>query len=33
MRALFRITHVNLMRMNSEARELANYVFKRGGRY
>lgn len=33
MRALVRITHVNLMRMNSEARELANYVFKRGGRY
>ncbi|MDT8408077.1 MAG: cyclic nucleotide-binding domain-containing protein [Wenzhouxiangellaceae bacterium] len=33
MRALFRITHVNLMRMNKEARELANYVFKRGGRY
>ncbi|PKL96474.1 MAG: Crp/Fnr family transcriptional regulator [Gammaproteobacteria bacterium HGW-Gammaproteobacteria-8] len=33
MRALFRITHVNLMRMNSEARELANYVYKRGGRY
>jgi len=33
MRALFRITHVNLMRMNSEAEELANYVYKRGGRY
>ena len=33
MRALFRITHVNLMRMNQEAQELANYVFKRGGRY
>jgi len=33
MRALFRITHVNLMRMNREARELANYVYKRGGRY
>lgn len=33
MRALFRITHVNLMRMNTQARELANYVFKRGGRY
>ena len=33
MRALVRITHVNLMRMNSEAQELANYVFKRGGRY
>ena len=33
MRALFRITHVNLMRMNKEAEELANYVYKRGGRY
>ncbi|MFU8876965.1 MAG: Crp/Fnr family transcriptional regulator [Wenzhouxiangellaceae bacterium] len=33
MRALFRITHVNLMRMNREAGELANYVYKRGGRY
>lgn len=33
MRALFRITHVNLMRMNKEARELTNYVYKRGGRY
>ncbi|MEX0914586.1 MAG: cyclic nucleotide-binding domain-containing protein [Wenzhouxiangellaceae bacterium] len=33
MRALFRITHVNLMRMNKEAKELANYVYKRGGRY
>ncbi len=33
MRALFRITHVNLMRMNKEAQELANYVYKRGGRY
>lgn len=33
MRALFRITHVNLMRMNKEARQLANYVYKRGGRY
>lgn len=33
MRSLFRITHVNLMRMNNEARELANYVYKRGGRY
>ncbi len=33
MRALFRITHVNLMRMNREAQELANYVYKRGGRY
>jgi CRP-like cAMP-binding protein len=33
MRALFRITHVNLMRMNKEAQELANYVYKSGGRY
>jgi len=33
MRAIFRITHVNLMRMNREARELANYVYKMGGRY
>lgn len=33
MRAIFRITHVNLMRMNTEARELANYVYKMGGRY
>lgn len=33
MRALFRITHINRMRMNTEARELSNYVFKRGGRY
>lgn len=33
MRAIFRITHFNLMRMNREAQELANYVFKIGGRY
>lgn len=33
MRAIFRITHLNLMRMNREARELANYVYKIGGRY
>jgi CRP/FNR family transcriptional regulator, cyclic AMP receptor protein len=33
MRAIFRITHFNLMRMNREARELANYVYKMGGRY
>ncbi len=33
MRAIFRITHVNLMRMNREAKELANYVYKMGGRY
>lgn len=33
MRAIFRITHLNLMRMNREAKELANYVYKMGGRY
>lgn len=33
MRALFRITHANLMRMNQESRELVNYVSKVGGRY
>lgn len=33
MRAIFRITHLNLMRMNREAQELANYVYKIGGRY
>lgn len=33
MRAIFRITHFNLMRANREARELANYVYKIGGRY
>ena len=33
MRALFRITQINLMRMNTETRELSNYMFKRGGRY
>ncbi len=33
MRALFRITHANLMRMNAESGELANYVRKAGGRY
>ena len=33
MRAIFRITHLNLMRMNREAQELANYVYKMGGRY
>lgn len=33
MRALFRITHTNLMRMNQESQELANYVTKTRGRY
>ena len=33
MRALFRITHRNLMRMNMESRELTNYFMKSRGRY
>ena len=33
MRALFRITHSNLMRMNQESQELANYIHKSQGRY
>ncbi|MCC6303199.1 MAG: cyclic nucleotide-binding domain-containing protein [Gammaproteobacteria bacterium] len=33
MRALFRITHANLMRMNQESQELVNYVSKVRGRY
>ncbi len=33
MRALFRITHANLMRMNQEIQELVNYVSKVRGRY
>jgi len=33
MRALFRTTHRNLMRMNMESRELTNYITKSGGRY
>jgi CRP/FNR family transcriptional regulator, cyclic AMP receptor protein len=33
MRALFRITHTNLMRMNLESQELMRYVSKVGGRY
>jgi len=33
MRALFRITHANLMRMNKETEELARYIHKTGGRY
>ena len=33
MRALFRVTHANLMRMNLETDELRNYMMKTGGRY
>ncbi len=33
MRAIFRITHTNLMRVNLERSELANYMLKTGGRY
>ena len=33
MRALFRTTHSNLMRMNQQSQELINYVSKVGGRY
>lgn len=33
MRGLFRITHMNLMRMNAESQQLSNYINKTGGRY
>ena len=33
MRALFRITHTNLMRMNQETQQLSNYINKTHGRY
>jgi CRP-like cAMP-binding protein len=33
MRALFRNTHANLMRMNQETQELSNYINKSQGRY
>ena len=33
MRALFRVTHANLSRMNQESRELTNYITKTQGRY
>lgn len=33
MRGLFRLTHINLMRMNVETRQLANYISKTQGRY
>ena len=33
MRALFRVTHSNLMRMNQETQQLSNYIHKTQGRY
>jgi CRP/FNR family cyclic AMP-dependent transcriptional regulator len=33
MRALFRNTHANLMRMNLESQQLSNYIHKTQGRY
>lgn len=33
MRALFRVTHSNLSRMNKESAELSNYISKTQGRY
>lgn len=33
MRALFRITHANLSRMNQESKDLAGYITKTQGRY
>lgn len=33
MRALFRVTHTNLMRMNQESQQLSNYIRKAHGRY
>jgi CRP/FNR family cyclic AMP-dependent transcriptional regulator len=33
MRALFRVTHSNLMRMNQESQQLTNYIHKTEGRY
>ncbi|ADE11457.1 Crp/Fnr family transcriptional regulator [Sideroxydans lithotrophicus] len=33
MRALFRVTHANLARMNQESAELTNYISKTQGRY
>jgi len=33
MRALFRLTHSNLMRMNLESQQLSNYINETGGRY
>lgn len=33
MRGLFRLTHINLMRMNVETQALASYIHKTGGRF
>ena len=33
MRGLFRLTHTNLMRMNTETQALSNYIHKSGGRF
>lgn len=33
MRALFRVTHANLMRVKQEREQLANYISHSGGRY
>lgn len=33
MRALFRVTHANLMRMNQESQQLSNYIHKTQGHY
>jgi CRP/FNR family cyclic AMP-dependent transcriptional regulator len=33
MRALFRVTHANLARMNQESQELTNYINRTQGRY
>ena len=33
MRALFRLTHLHLMRMNLESQQLSNYIHRTGGRY
>lgn len=33
MRSLFRITHANLLRMNQETEQLANYISRSHGRY
>ena len=33
MRALFRVTHTNLTRMNMESQAMTNYISKSGGRY
>lgn len=33
MRGLFRLTHMNLMRMNVETQALASYIHKTGGRF